>query len=101
MLSHFDKLDLNFRLRKPVSLVLINPYERFTTLRYKLFYMDDFVQDSYKMKAQIKYESSGQHVFDLAIIHSPAFQQYLQDNGQFFNVDVSPTAKNPMALDFA
>ena len=49
-----------------------------TKLRYMLFYNDDLVSDSFKLKSKITFTSAEENVFDMQLITSHRFQQKLK-----------------------
>lgn len=74
----------------PSSLCHLGHEERMTTMRYSLFYSDDFVSDCSKMKALIKFDHKGEMIYDKEMMETPKFKKFLVDTGLFFSIDVSP-----------
>ena len=94
-LSRLERPQLNLGAKS--SLHHLSQLERTTTLRYMLFYSDDFVSDSSKMKAQIKFDHEGEMMYDQEVMLSPKFRQHLINTGLFFDVDVSPMSPSTKA----
>jgi hypothetical protein len=65
-----------------------------TQVRYQLFFSDEKVCDSFKIKSRIKYTTAeANQVFDMKLLSDPEFQRHIRDTGNFFDVCVSPLSK--------
>ena len=81
----FDPIVLNFDPHPP------HKKHKMTYMRYSLFYSDDLVSNSFKIKSNVMFTSGTQHAFDMSLLQDLEFQQQMLMQGQFFNIDVSPT----------
>ena len=58
------------------------------TMRYMLYYMDDFITDHFKLKAMVKSNLVDDDYFDMDLIQSMDFREYLLKRGTFFPRDI-------------
>lgn len=65
-----------------------------TQLRYVLYYSDDLVCDSFKIKSRIKYTTAKNQHWDMQLLRDPEFQNKIRESGFFFQIDVSPKARH-------
>ena len=77
-------------LKRKSKTKIANIYD-VTWLRYILFYNDDLVSDSFKLKSKILFTSAEDHFFDMRMLTDKLFQRKLLNDGRYFAVDISPT----------
>lgn len=72
---------------------------RITQLRYVLYYTDDLVSDSFKIKSMIKNTTAQNEYFNMQLLTDPDFQKQVRQQGSFFDINVSPVGRNKYQQD--
>ena len=62
-------------------------------LRYMLFFADDKNTTARDIKSKLRHSTNNDYFYDIHLIKSLEFRDYLWNNGLFFDVDVTPKSK--------